>query len=105
MGSRRSFTKEFKHSVVQQLESHSAVEICREHSIHQNILHRWKKEYESSPGDAFKGNGNLWKQEAKIAQYERLIGQQCIEIELLKKRTEHLRLLRAEERRMRKCTK
>jgi len=105
MGSRRRFTKEFKNSVIQQLDSSSSAEICREHDIHQNMLQRWKKEYELNPHDAFKGNGKLWKQEAKIAHYERFIGQLFIEIDLLKKRTEHLRQLRAEELRMRKCTK
>ena len=70
MGSRRRFTKEFKQSVVEQLDSSSPAEICREHDIHLNMLHRWKKEHESDPHDAFKGNGKLWKQEAKIAQYE-----------------------------------
>lgn len=105
MGSRRRFTKEFKNSVIQQLDSSSSAEICREHDIHQNMLQRWQKEYESNPQNAFKGNGKLWKQEAKIAQYERLIGQQCMEIDLLKKRTEHLKQLRAEELRMRKYTK
>jgi hypothetical protein len=69
------------------------------------MLQRWKKEYELNPHDAFKGNGKLWKQEAKIAHYERFIGQLFIEIDLLKKRTEHLRQLRAEDFRMRKCTK
>ena len=105
MGSRRRFTKEFKHSVVQQLDSRPAAEICREHDIHQNMLHRWKSEYEPDPHGAFKGNGKLWKQEAQFAQYERVIGQLYVEIDLLKKRTEHLRQLRAEEFRMRKCTK
>ena len=105
MGSRRSFTKEFKQSVVEQLDSSSPAEICREHDIHLNMLHRWKKEHESNPHKAFNGNGKLWKQEAKIAQYERLIGQLYVEIDLLKKRTEHLRQLRAEELSMRKYTK
>ena len=105
MGSRRRFTKEFKQSIIQQLDSTSQAEICREHDIHQNMLQRWKKEYESDPDDAFKGNGKLWKEEAKIAQYERLIGQLYMEIDLLKKRTSHLQQLRAEERRMRRCIK
>ena len=105
MGSRRSFTKEFKHSVIQQLDSSSPAEICREHDIHLNMLHRWKKEYESNPSDAFQGNGKLWKEGAKIAQYERLIGQLYAEIDLLKKRTEYLKQQRAEELRMRKCLK
>jgi len=105
MGSRRRFTKEFKQSVVQQLDSHSAVEICREHDISQNMLYRWKKEYESNPYGAFEGNGKLWKQEAKIAQYERLIGQLYVEIDLLKKRTESLRRARAKELQERRFTK
>ena len=105
MGSRRRFTKEFKQSVVQQLDSSSAAEICREHDVHENMLHRWKKEYESNPYGAFKGNGKLWKQEAKIAQYERLIGQLFVEIDLLKKRTEYLKQQRAEELRMKRFTK
>ena len=105
MGSRRNFTKEFKHSVVQQLDSRSAAEICRENDIQQNLIHRWKKEYESNPHEAFNGNGKLWKEDAKIAQYERLIGQLYMEIDLLKKRTEHLRQLRAEELKAKKFTK
>jgi len=105
MGSRRRFTKEFKHSVVQQLDSSSQAEICREHNIHLNMLHRWKKEYESNPNDAFQGNGKLWKDEAKIAKCERLIGQLYMEIDLLKKRTTRLQQLRAEELRMRNYTK
>ena len=105
MGSRRSFTKEFKQSVVQQLDSRSAAQICRENNIQQNLLHRWKKEYESNPNEAFNGNGKLWKEDAKIAQYERLIGQLYMEIDLLKKRTEHLRQLRAEELKAKKFTK
>lgn len=105
MGSRRRFTKEFKQSVVQESYSRPVAEICREHDIHLNMLHRWKKEYESSPYEAFEGNGKLWKQEAKIAQYERLIGQQCMQIELLKKRTENLRRARAEELQSRRFTK
>ena len=105
MGSRRSFTKELKQSVVQQLDSSPPAEICREHDIHLNMLYRWKKEYELDPYEAFKGNGKLWKEDAKIAQYERLIGQLYIEIDLLKKRTEHLKQLRAEEFKVKRFTK
>ena len=97
MGSRKRFTKEFKQSVVQQAYSRSAAEICRENDIQQSLLHRWKKEYESNPHGAFKGNGKLWKEDAKIARYERLIGQLYMEIDLLKKSTENMRQSRAEE--------
>ena len=102
MGSRKRFTKEFKLSVVQQIGSRSTAEICREHNIDQNALYRWKREYEANPHDAFKGNGNLWKEDAKIAQYERLIGQLYAEIDLLKKSAEHLTRMRTEEQRKRR---
>lgn len=99
MGSRRRFTKEFKLSVVQQIGSRSMAELCREHNIDQSAICRWKREYESNPDEAFQGNGKMWKEEAKIAQYERLLGQQCAEIDLLKKRYEYLSRLKVEERR------
>ena len=105
MGSRRKFTNDFKLEVVQQLGIRSAAEICREHDIQQNLLHRWKKEYESNPGEAFKGNGKVWKEEAKLAHSQRLIGQLYAEIDLLKKSLQRLRVLRAEEQRERRFTK
>jgi len=104
MGSRRKFTRDFKLSVVQQLGSRSAAEICREHDIQQNLLCRWKKEYESNPGDAFQGSGKAWKEEARLARYERLIGQLYSEIDLLKKSIEQMTRLRVQERQRRSFT-
>lgn len=105
MGSRRSFTREFKLSVVQQLGSRSASEICRENEIQQNLLCRWKKEYESDPNEAFHGNGKAWKEGALIGRYERLIGQLYAEIDLLKKSMQQQTRLRAQERQRRSFTK
>lgn len=104
MGSRRRFTKEFKHLVVQQLDSRPLAEICRENDVLPAMIQRWKREYESNPQDAFGGNGRLYKEEAKIARYERLIGQLYSEIDLLKKSIENLRQSRAEEQRERRST-
>ena len=104
MGSRRKFTREFKLSVVQQLGSRPAAEICRENDIQQNLLCRWEKEYESNPGGAFQGNGKAWKEQALIARYERLIGQLYAEIDLLKKSLERITVLRAQERQRRSLT-
>lgn len=105
MGSRRIFTREFKQSVIQQLAIRSAVEICREHDLHPNMLIRWKKEYELSPEEAFKGHGKLCHETAKIERYERLIGQLYAEIDLLKKNIEIQRQLKAEENRRRQIIK
>lgn len=105
MGARTNFTREFKQSVVQQLGTRSIAEICREHNIHQNVIYRWKREYEKNPRDAFSGHGKPWKEEATMARYERLIGRQALEIDLLKKSIENLSQRRAEELRMRRSTK
>lgn len=99
MRTRRIFSKETKLSVLRELESKSAAQVCRENNVHQVLLNRWKREYESSPKNAFSGNGNVWKEEAKIAQYERLIGQLYAEISFLKKTLGVLERKRSEERR------
>ncbi len=101
MGLRRTFTKDFKLSVLQELETKSPAQVAREHNIHPNIFVRWKREFNQSPKDAFAGRGKLWKDEAKLAYYERLVGQLYAEIVLLKKSIGHLQQLRAEERKRR----
>ena len=101
MRPRRTFTKELKLSILRELESKSAAQICKEHNIHAVLLNKWKRDYESNPKEAFSGRGNLWKEEAKIARYERLIGQLYSEIDFLKKTTAILQEKRAEEKRRR----
>lgn len=99
MRPRRTFTKEIKLSILRELESKSAAQVCKEHNIHAVLLNKWKREYESNPKEAFSGHGNLWKEEAKINRYERLIGQLYAEIDFLKKTTAILQQKRAEEKR------
>ena len=98
MRSRRKFTREFKLSVLNELESKSFVQVCREHDISPSVLSKWRREYGGNPDEAFKGNGRLWKEDAKIAQYERLLGKLYAEIEFLKKTLEVLQQKRTEER-------
>ena len=49
-------------------------QVCREHKMRPTLLNRWKREQQDYPKEAFKGKGSLYKAEAQIAQYERLIG-------------------------------
>jgi len=79
-------------------------EICREHNIHSNLIYRWRKELERYPNDAFKGKGNMYKLEGKLAESQRLIGELYAENALLKKAIQHLQERQAEERALR-CTK
>jgi len=98
MKTRRNFTRDFKLSILRELESKSATEICREHSIHPVLLSTWKRDYTRNPNTAFSGKGNMWKEEAKIVQYERIIGQLYVENAFLKKTSIILQQKNAEEK-------
>ena len=97
--SRRKFTKEMKLAAIQQLEKgSSAAEVARAFEINANLLHRWRKEFRHGPGNAFPGVGKRRWDEAKVAQLERKVGQQTLEIDFLKgclQRIEEQRMLQA----------
>ena len=96
---RRSFTREFKLERIRELElGKSIVEIGRGHGIHPVLITRWKKEYYENPRQAFQGNGNIYKDEAKIAELERKIGQLYVENEFLKKALKTLETRMLEEK-------
>lgn len=94
----RHYSREFKLSVLNELITKKAVEVCREHNIHPNLLHRWGKEFNQNPAKAFSGNGNLWKAEAEVERYKRIVGELYAEIDFLKKTTKRLQELNAEEK-------
>jgi len=86
MKQRRNFTRDFKISVLREMENgKSAAQICRENNITSAMLYKWRREYNENPKTAFAGKGNICKSEAKIAERERLIGQLYAENAFLKK--------------------
>ena len=97
--SRRKFTKEMKLAAIQQLDrGSSAAEVARAFEINPNVLHRWRKEFRHGPNNAFPGVGKRRWDEAKVAQLERKVGQQALEIDFLKgclQRIEEQRMLQA----------
>ena len=100
---RRKYTKEFKLSVIRELESGAAVsELARKHNIHPALPPRWKKEYYEDQNNSFSGNGNTYKLEARNAELERLVGQLYAEKEFLKKAIANLERLKEEEKRLAK---
>jgi transposase-like protein len=101
MRKRNQYSKEFKLSILNELLSKPAVEICREHNIHPVMVSKWKKEFNQDPGRSFSGNGNLWKVEAELEKYKRLVGQLYAENEFLKKTNQKLLELKAEEKKVR----
>ena len=97
--SRRQFTKEFKLAAVRRLEQGvSIAEAARDLEVNPNVLHRWCREFRQGPGYVFPGNGKPRWSEGRIAELERKVGQQALEIDFLKgclQRIEEQRMLQA----------
>jgi len=83
--SRRQFTREFKLAAVRRLEEGVSLgEVARALEVNANVLHRWRREFRQGPGNAFPGAGKRRWSEGRIAELERKIGQQTLEIDFLK---------------------
>lgn len=97
---RRLFTREFKISIIRDLDAgKSLAQVARENAIDPSMISRWSREYYADPENAFQGNGRVYKEEARIAKLERLVGQLYAENELLKKALDALGKRSQEERR------
>ena len=97
--SRRQFSREFKLAALQRLERGASVgEVARAFEINPNMLHRWRQEFRQGPRNAFSGAGQRRWEEGRVAELERKIGQQALEIDFLKQclqRIEEQRQLQA----------
>jgi transposase len=83
---RKAYPREFKMSVVNQVIGGSQIsQVARENGIHPTLLTRWKREYTHNPNKAFGGNGNAYKDQARLAELERLVGKLYAENDFLKK--------------------
>ena len=79
------FTKEFKLAAVRRLEQGVSIgEAARALEVNPNVLHRWRREFRSGPGNVFPGNGKQRWAEGRIAEPERKTGQRALEIDCLK---------------------
>src|SRR5512144_2142111 len=97
--SRRQFTKEIRLTPVRRLEQGvSIAEVARALEVNPTVLQRWRREFRQGPGNAFPGNGKQRWSEGRIAELERKIGQQTVEVDFLKgclQRIEEQRMLQA----------
>src|SRR5437868_14266515 len=83
--SRRQFTQEFKLAAVRRLEQGvSIAEVARGLEVNPIVLHRWRREFRQGPDNAFPGNGKQRWSEGRVAELERKVGQQALEISYLK---------------------
>jgi transposase len=97
--SRRKFTAEFKAEVMRRLELGASVaEVARACELNPNVLHRWRRERRENGKKAFPGWGQRRAEESRVAELERKIGQQALEIDFLRRclqRVEEQRKLQA----------
>lgn len=83
--SRRRFTREFKITAVRRLrQGESVAELARALEVNPSVLHRWREEFRDGPGKAFPGSGRRRTEPDRVAQLERKVGQQALEIDFLK---------------------
>lgn len=111
---RRIFNREFKLSLlsdsralrcpvsttpVVEIEAGAPIaQVARENGVHPTLVSRWKQEYRANPDKAFQGHGNPYKDQAKMAELERIVGQLYAENAFLKKTLEKLGRRVQEER-------
>ena len=96
---RRRFTREFKLRVVREVEAGKSIaQAAREHEVHPHLITRWRSEFGKYAEKAFAGNGNRYKDEARVAELERMVGRLAMENEFLKKVLSRLEEQRALEK-------
>jgi transposase-like protein len=99
--SRRKFTKEFKEEAVRRLElGASLAEVARACEVGPNVLHRWRRELRDYGARAFTGNGQRRLEDGRIAELERKVGRQALEIDFLQRCLQHVE----EQRRLQALT-
>ena len=100
---RRRYSRDFKLSVIRELEAGEDVsEVARKYNLHPALPVRWRKEYYDDPDNSLSGNGSTYKLEAKNAELERLVGRLYAENDFLKKAIANLEKFKEEEKRLTK---
>jgi len=89
--SRRKFTKDFKEEAVRRLGLGASIaEVARACEVNPNVLHRWRRELQDYGARAFAGNGQRRAEEGRIAELERKVGRQALEIDFLRRCLQHV---------------
>lgn len=83
---RRKFTREWKQQVVREVEGGKPVaQAAREYEIHPTQIIKWRQLHRQYAEQAFGGNGHTYRDAARTAELERMVGQLTMENALLKK--------------------
>lgn len=84
---RRTFTPEFKAKVVLDVLTGAAsqAEVCRKHQLSPTLFTLWKATLLDRLSSVFEPDEQRSAEAARIADLERLVGQQALELAALKK--------------------
>jgi transposase len=84
---RRTFSAEFKSRMVLELLSGTAsqAEICRKHDVKPQLLTNWKTAVLERLPSVFGADTAVGPDQTRIAELEQLVGQQALELAILKK--------------------
>ncbi len=93
MVKRRRFTAEFKARVVLEMltEQKSAAQASREYGIKDSVLSRWKQEFIERSPQLFEQGIVRDDRDERIAELERMVGRQAMELEMAKKVSKFLK--------------
>jgi transposase-like protein len=94
MNKRRSFKPELKAKIVLEVltGTKSTAQVCREHSIKEQLVTRWKKQFLQSASIIFQQEQLQDSQLDRIAELERMVGRLTMELEVAKKASQLLGL-------------
>ena len=82
---RRVFTKDFKLQVLGEADQGVSIsELNRRYELSGGMIAKWRRQFKQTPTNTFPGKGSQDSDKAKMAEMERLIGRQAIEIDFLK---------------------
>ena len=92
---RRKHSREFKLQVLREIEAGKTVAAAaREYEIHPSLITKWQNNYARYAEAAFAGNGRSYKDEARISELERKVGQLTMENDFLKKALQRLEMVK-----------
>lgn len=91
-GKHKTYTQEFKLQVLREADAGVPVaELTRKYEIGTGMIGKWRRKLRQQPSNPFPGKGSRGTDKAKMAELERIIGRQTIQIEFLKNLNDRLR--------------
>ncbi len=87
MTKRKKYPKEFKLDAISLVieQGYTRSEAARSLDINASLLGRWVREYESSDGQSFRGNGKLTPEQEEIRNLKAQVKRLQMEKDILKK--------------------